>query len=459
MTRFATAVSTALLVAMIGAAAFFIFRVNAPSTSNPTPANLAAVSPSGTPEPTATLPAATPETINDAAKLPPGVDWALRLPQGESVDFGGMTYANGTVYRLLATSSFVGVEAVNSQRGTLEWKVAKEWSGQGIVAGEAGVYFTGTLNQIVAIDPGSGADLWQVAFNRPVVSMALSDDTLYVWDQSSTMTALDANTGATVWQTAAPTSTSDATPSAAANAPLSAPAPIAGEDFVAMIGADGTLHAFHRTSGGLLWSVPGFDGSSARLAIDQQTLFVLSGDRQLTGTGIDFTTGKVKWTIGISGVLRQPVATNEHFFYLIGDEITSTSDIAPAGTALADYSECCAYWPGSKAAGFVSTDGESHVFGIDSNSGGVIWSRSTKAGGFTALITIFPQSGGLSAITADGHVIQLQRETGGILRDPLQLGGDVASAISGGSTEAGNFATLTDGSLVAFGGVPRSEQG
>jgi hypothetical protein len=76
-----------------------------------------------------------------------------------------------------------------------------------------------------------------------------------------------------------------------------------------------------------------------------------------------------------------------------------------------------------------------------------------------ALVTTFPGSGALFAVTSDGHVIQLQRESGGIMPEPIYIGRDVRAVTSGGSTEAGYFVTLLDGTLRAFGAVPASEQG
>jgi outer membrane protein assembly factor BamB len=389
-----------------------------------------------------------------AERLPEGVDWQLQMPEGESLDFGGMAYANGTVYRLLATTRFVGVEAVDAANGTVEWQIAKEWSGKGIVADDTGVYFVSRPTQLVAIDPATGADRWAADFAAPVVSSALDDGVLYVWDVSNTLTALDATTGEETWQTAVPSSADTTMPEAI---------PAVGEDVVVMVDAGGTVHAFDRASGEVAWSVPGFDGAHTRLTIELDRLFVLSGGEpsgdgapNLTGTGIDLATGDVMWEIGVTGTLLQPVGSEDTFFYVIGDSITPAA--GSTSTPYADYSECCAYWAGSPDSEEPAYGG-SHVFGIDTETGEEIWSRSTKAGGFVALVTTFPGSGALFAVTSDGHVIQLQRETGGILPDPIQVGGTVHSVISGGATEAGYFVTLLDGTLRAFGAVPASEQG
>jgi outer membrane protein assembly factor BamB len=372
-----------------------------------------------------------------------------------------MAHANGTVYRLLATTRFVGVEAVDAATGTVEWQIAKEWSGKGIVANDAGVYFVSRPTQLVAIDPATGADRWAADFAAPVVSSALDDGVLYVWDASNTLTALDAMTGEEIWQMTAP---GDGGPqSTAAGTTMPEVVPAIGENVVVMVNAGGTVHAFGRATGEIAWSVPGFDGVNTRFAIELDRLLVLSGGvptgngtPNLTGTGIDLATGNVLWEIGVTGTLLQPVGSEDTFFYLIGDSITPVA--GATSTPYADYSECCAYWAGSPDSEEPAYGG-SHVFGIDAETGEVIWSRSTKAGGFVALVTTFPGSGALFAVTSDGHVIQLQRETGGILPDPIQVGGTVHSVISGGATEAGYFVTLLDGTLRAFGAVPASEQG
>ena len=59
----------------------------------------------------------------------PNTVWALPWTQGESIDFGGMLVEDGTVYRLLATPSFVGVQAVDAENGTVQWQQAHRWAG------------------------------------------------------------------------------------------------------------------------------------------------------------------------------------------------------------------------------------------------------------------------------------------------------------------------------------------
>lgn len=63
-------------------------------------------------------------------------------------------------------------------------------------------------------------------------------------------------------------------------------------------------------------------------------------------------------------------------------------------------------------------------------------------------------------MTTDGLLISPNQGNGAIDGAPTDLGGPVLAFTSSGETGAiGSFATLSDGTLVAFGGAPFSQQG
>jgi outer membrane protein assembly factor BamB len=285
---------------------------------------------------------------------------------------------------------------------------------------------------------------------------------LFIWDESSTMTAVDATSGETLWAT----QTADATGPQSND--TGSPAPVVALDVVAMVDASGTVQAFDRDSGENLWSQPGFDGIDTRMAFQQGTLFVLSGDGQksgglqhLTAAGLDLESGDIKWEVEMVGPLYQPVATNETSFYVIANEVVTPSALEDTEQTLVDYDGPGAgSWTGSKVAMAEPDVGGTHVFGIDAETGSVIWSRSSLAGRFMQVWTGCPNSCGLRAATSDGYVVGLGRDSGSVSGDSTVLNGEPVEIISGGATALnGQFATLADGTLVAFGHVPYREQG
>ena len=404
----------------------------------------------------------TAERTRELIELPASTQ-PLTVATGETLGYGGMAAGATSVFRLLATPEFTGIEAVDAETETVIWRLATAWSSAGIYASSSEVYVATDPNQLIAIDPATGADLWQISFSAPVVSMALQDadlrdDVLYVWDESSTMTAIDAGTGKPLWET------TTADPGGSQRGP-SGPAmpgvtPAIGENVVVMVAANGTLNAFDRSTGEVVWSSSSFDGIETRLAINGDRLMVLStfadapdGTPNLIGTGIDLLTGNAVWRVFFSGPLLQPAASEETFFYLVADAIFAHPGVREITPEYVDYAECCAAWPDAEDADTqpaAEVKGGMKVFGIDTATGRAIWSRATNAGPFITAKTIFPQSGGLFAVTSDGQLVWLQRETGGILPEPMDLGGQVVEFIPFSVDMIRYVATMADGSLVTI---------
>jgi outer membrane protein assembly factor BamB len=374
-----------------------------------------------------------------------------------------MAAAGPSVVRLLATPEFTGVEGIDAETETVSWRLATTWSSAGIHGGATGVYFVTDPNLLVAVDPVTGVDLWQRSFGGPIVSMTLqdadlNDDVLYVWDESSAMTAIDTATGDPLWET---TTADPGGPQRDPSGPgIPGVTPAIGENVVVMVAANGTLNAFDRSSGEIVWSTPGFDGVQSRIAIELDRLLVLSsspdaaeGVPNLIGTGMDLATGTVDWRIGIGGSLEQPAASEDTFFYVIANTIVTYPDGEEIAPEIVDYAECCTAWTVSgnvRASAGSGVDSGTDIFGIDTATGKPIWSRSTESGAFITAKTIFPQSGGLFAVTSDGQLIWLQRETGGILPEPMDLGGQVVEFIPFSVDTVRYVATMTDGSLMTI---------
>jgi outer membrane protein assembly factor BamB len=392
------------------------------------------------------------------------IDWTLPLSMkdGRFVELGGMTFANGIVYRLIETADSRSVQAVYGQTGALAWQVPIEWSDAGISADASGVYLVDQGNQVVALDPFTGEQLWSEFVSEVgVTGFVLDGQKLYASIETNGMAALDTADGSLIWGTP----TGDAGRPDPYNVPPTAP--IMADGTLVMISTSGTLLAFDPESGEILWSKPGFDSIAAGLAYQPGIVFVLRDDARpndgaesMTGTALDLETGDVKWTIELEGPLYQPVATNETIFYVIANEVAAHSEAAAKHEPIVDADgPSPGSWTGSQAADEEPYIGGTHVFGLDAATGEVLWSRSSVAGGFIQLQTGCPNSCGLTAITSDGYNVGLNREDGSISGNPPQFEGEPVQVISGGSGEFGDFATLADGALVAFGQVPFREQG
>ncbi len=393
-------------------------------------------------------------TLNDPTDVYAG--WQMELPPDESLDYGGMAAAGGAVYRLLATPSFVGVEAVDGPTATVLWRSEKSWRNFGIVADD-GVFFFSAPSELTALEPENGEERWVVGWEeeRQAVSLAMSEGLLYVWDATGSLAAIDAATGAILWTT--PTGDD----SSAQVRGSETTTPVVGGDWVAVVTGAGNLTVFERTTGQILQAIPGFDPINSRLTAQFPVVFVL-GDQQnpgadganLHGTGVNVETGEIIWELEISGPLFPPIATNEENFYFIANDVEA-GEGAAVGTPIV-ISDDSAPWSGETPEEL--TGGE-WVYGIDAFTGEVVWQQITRSDGFIGLVTIFPNSGALSAYTADGHVVGLARDYGGISHDPKDLDRALLDVVSGGSPAFGYFATALDGTLIWFGAVPADQQG
>ncbi len=409
------------------------------------------------------------------------LDWSVPL-SGQLVDFGGMAYSGGLVYRLIDNGTGPTIEATFAATGQPAWTVPFAWSTDQLVAdagpdphdsaqtwtGSGTIFAIDAENRLIAIDGASGTLNWQHAYAEPVVSMVFDSGTLYVWDETGTMTAFTANDGSVQWETATDRSGSQTNDHGM-------PVPALTSDLIAMIDAGGTLLAFDRASGEIVWSIPGFDGTNSRIARqgnaawNQTEMFVVvsaQGDAQADGTveqsvsGILAETGEHIWDDWMQGPLVQPVNADETLVVVTADQLNTGKSVAAEGTPIVDAESYNHYvWTGTGDA--TPDGGGERLFALRAGTGEIVWIRTTAAGGFTDLFTRFPTgSGALHAITSDGLLVSPSRGNGSIDGEPASLGGPVIGTVSSGeSGSIGSFATLADGTLVAFGGIPFSQQG
>lgn len=419
-----------------------------------------------------------PQPVNLAGNI----DWTMPL-DGQLVDFGGMAYAEGLVYRLIDAGAGPQIEATYAATGQPAWSLPFAWSTDQLVAdpgpdpndpeqtwtGSGNIFAVDAENRLIAIDGATGALAWQHAFAAPVVSMIYDADTLYIWDESGTMTALLPQDGMVIWETTPGTATGPQSND------LGMPIPAVTRTTIAMLDADGTLHAFGKELGDPLWSTPGFDGTNARLtrqgnaAWDQTEVFVVvsaQGAEQEDGTfdqtvsGVLADTGERIWDSAMQGPLVQPVSADETLLVVTANQLNTGKNVPVDSTPIVDGEPFNHYvWTGTGET--APTGGGQRLFALQADTGELVWIRTTATGGFTDLFTKFPTGGGsLYAITSDGLLVSPNRGNGAIDAEPTALGGPVLATTSSNETGAiGSFATLADGALVAFGGLPFSQQG
>lgn len=409
------------------------------------------------------------------------IDWTIPLAE-PLVDFGGMSYGNGLVFRLIETSPGRQIEATYAATGQSAWTLPFDWSTDQIIAdpgpnrheqnptwtGSGNVFAVDANNRLIALS-STGASSWHVAFGQPVVSMVFDTGTLFVWDESGTMTALNATDGAVQW-----TTSSNSAGGSQTNA-HGMPVPVTTKTLVAMVDAQGTLHGYDRATGAERWSQTGFDGTNSRLVVSgegldgpEQWIVILSargepdadGNFELTASGILAETGEYRWDDYLQGPLVQPVTSDEAFVTFVANQAMAGKAVTVTITPVVDAESPSHYlWTASGSSDESSAPGGQRLFAIDAPTGQIVWIRTSPGSDFTGLVAdqIFRRG---QALTADGLLVSPSSGSGWIDGEPLDLGGPVLSTASSGELSAiGSFATLADGTLVAFGGTPFSQQG
>ena len=409
------------------------------------------------------------------------LDWTVPL-DGTLTDFGGMTYGNGVVYRLIETSAGREIDATYATTGQPAWALPFDWSTDQIVAdpgpsqheqnptwsGSGNVFAVDADNRVVALND-AGISSWQVSFDQPVVSMAFDTGTLFVWDESGTMTALNAADGSVLW------ATSSGSASGSQPNEYGMPVPVTTKTVVAMVDAEGTLHGFDRSTGAELWSQTGFAGANSRLVVSgegldgqDQWIVILSaegepdanGTFKLNAAGILAGTGEYRWADYLQGPLVQPVTSDETFVTFIASEAMTGKAVTVTITPIVDAESPNHYgWTDSGSSTDSTVPGAQRLFAIDAPTGQIVWIRTSPGPAFTGLVAD-PTFRRGQAVTADGLLVSPSGGSGWIDGAPLDLGGPVLATTSSGElSNVGNFATLADGTLVAYGRMPFSQQG
>lgn len=401
------------------------------------------------PEPTSTpLPTVVPERTGQATTpdssameptaVPPGnipnTIWAIPGIEGENVELGGLLTEDDTVYRLLATPSFVGVQAIDAETGEMLWQQAHRWAGNLFAIEDDVLYFDGGGNTLTAVDAKTGAELWRANIAGDPLALTEDEHRLFVLLSTDMVTARDAKTGEELWiaQMTAPQQ------STGGSASLPAIDKIAVEDsIVAAVSTTGVLSGFDAKTGEERWAHEGYDAATVAIW-DEDDRFIVT-----SGAGI-------------------PVA---------GDDISSTTTTV-AGV---DDSVVRVVVNAGDCSQFDATpeDGtETHTFraqAIDPETGDVLWDRQTIIGNTAATVTTSENlmvcgidivTGDVTADTSPNRILTVGTATSGTsgihhlhVEDGTvvmvgDVGGPNQQAIAVTTDDHTIYLQLADGSLV-----------
>lgn len=146
-----------------------------------------------------------------------------------------------------------------------------------------GRVFVGTLDGVfVALDAGTGAELWRAQAGGPILGTAsIAGDTVFVGSQEGSLHAYDAATGAERW-------------TYATGGGIWA-APLVAEDIVAIGSRDGVFSALDATSGALRWSFATGAPIAMSAAYSERQHLVYIGAESSRVFALDLRSGALRW--------------------------------------------------------------------------------------------------------------------------------------------------------------------
>jgi outer membrane protein assembly factor BamB len=361
-----------------------------PPEQTPTPevgSIIPTVAPDGslpsTPPAGAMIPTVSPDgTFYPAGTV--GTLWSIPGPDGDIVDFGGLLVEDGIVYRLLATSSFVGVQAVDGETGAVLWQQAHQWAGNLFAIADDTLYFDGSDTQLIAMDATTGAEKWSALVDGNPIAIAEDDDSIYVLLDTDFVAALDASTGEQRW------SAQGTVPQNPAGGSASIPAigKIAVDNgVVAAISTYGVLSGFDASTGKELWSHEGFDAATVSIATEDDRFIVTdgAGPEAAVGFGVGDVT-ESEPAMGTPGEEGESVPASVNTGGAAGGTSLNTGAAGPGtgcGVVFGTASGAAGAPSGTPEAGVTTSATTGTTFrvqGIDPKTGEIVWAQQTAPG-------------------------------------------------------------------------------
>jgi hypothetical protein len=408
---------------------------NDPETPTSLPA--AALQGNGTPNPETTQAPTVEPTVAPPGDMA-GTIWVLP-GDGDIVDFGGLLVEDETVYRLIATSDFVGVQAIDGAAGTVKWQQAHQWSGDLFALEEDTLYFDGGNDQLVAVDAETGAEQWRAQVEGNPVALDEEDGKLFVLLDSDFVTALDGATGDQLWvaQGAAPQNP------AGGSASMPAIGKIAVDNgVVAAVSTYGVLSGFDVQTGTELWSHEGFDAATVSIATENDRFVVIdsAGPESAVGFGIGVdgpVTAMVPGTPGdatSASLSSAEAGVPGQGCGVVFGEAGASSAAVGVGTSGTKQGDAPDGTPEAGVAASAATGMIVRVQGIDPRTGEIVWAQQSLPGAMAVTV----QDSGTAGVPADICAVDVES-------------GSVTSVSASGSPGAG-AASMEEGH-VAVGSV------
>jgi outer membrane protein assembly factor BamB len=348
-------------------------------------------------EPTVVPPGDIPNTI-----------WVLPGTEGESIDFGGLLVDDDTVYRLLATPSFVGVQAIDAETGTVRWQQAHRWAGTLFAIEDDVLYFDGGDNTLTAVDAETGAELWQATVEGNPIALVEDDDDndigrIFVLLDTDFVTALNEETGERLWvaQGQVPQNPTGGSASHPATGKIAVE-----NDVVAAISTFGVLTGFDTATGDERWSIDGYDAAMVTI-LAEDDVFVVSEGLGGFGGGIGAAAGGEQAPegeesgTGETDAVPASAAGGEQ----ASEDVEPVTGEAQAVPANAAGDACATHFAPGVSTGTVAnasgtpeagtqavSDAGFRVQAIDPATGEILWEQQAASGGAT-----IASQGGLEA--------------------------------------------------------------
>jgi outer membrane protein assembly factor BamB len=396
------------------------------------------------------------QILSEAGAAFPNAIWTLPQSESESVDFGGMLVEDGVVYRLLATTSLTGIQAVDSKTGAVKWQQEYDWAGTLFAFEDDVIFIDGGGNTLIAVDAETGQLRWRTQLDGNPASLTAEDDRVFVLADSDTVSALDELTGEQLWTVQ---------PSASEGwvgwAPyLTGPWIAVESGTVAAISRGGVLTGFDVSTGETRWSHEGYQSGQVTLYEEDDRFVVVEGAG--IGPGIGAETGVVEAQAEASPEAGSSEASNQQT-----DAVPAEAGVSGGANAIAvSTGECGDLFQqpgnaGASAGGSMSGTPEAgvstvsepssgtvavaatgiRVQAIDPASGEILWEQQTVSDG----VSITAQSGDAAGSVVAVCAVDLEQ-------------GNVTSIDVPGSPSAGVMSIedgmLTIGAIAGGGFVP-----
>ena len=223
--------------------------------------------------------------------------------------------------RIMTFDADTGVSAFDAVAGNRLWTFDTTpgheddggWGG-GLAHGDGMLYVTTGFGEAIALDPGTGAQIWRAAIGPPVrTPPAVSEGRVHVVASNNELVTLDAQTGEVLWIQQGIAETVSL---------LGGGSPAVSGSFVVAAFSSGEVHALRAENGRVVWtdslahaeqtgSLAALNDINGSPVIDRDIVLVLGHSGRLVA--VDLATGVRLWERPLTGTQTPWVAGNHVF--------------------------------------------------------------------------------------------------------------------------------------------------